>query len=470
MSKVREMTRMTCFLWSLLLFLGCFLWIAPQGAEGQTPAARRVTIKVSNESADEVLSQIRRQAGLNYIMQGNTSGHRVTVNAENATVTAVLNEVCRQLDCQYTIKNGYITITPKPQSPLPTAPKGQRMLHGIVLDKDNEPLIGAIIKVGDGKIGTVTNAMGEFHFAIPTSSFTLHVSYVGMADKDVHVKAGNESPVLNIKMESNTNIDEVVVTGYANIDRRKLTSSVTSLKAEDIMRPGINSIDQMLEGQVPDLMFTSNSGEVGSVPRLRIRGTSTLIGNREPLWVLDGIVLQDPVNVSPEELNNPDYVNRIGNAISGINPQDIERIDVLKDASATALYGAKAANGVIVITTKKGHVGKPIISYSGNVSYKMRPSYTDRKIDLVNSKERIDFSRYLVENGYQFGTSSALVGYENLARLFYNGSINHDEFAKQVQYLEGLNTDWFDFLTTNAVSNTHSVSISGGSENALLLR
>lgn len=96
MSKVREMTRMTCFLWSLLLFLGCFLWIAPQEAEGQTPAARRVTIKVSNESADEVLSQIRRQAGLNYIMQGNTSGHRVTVNAENATVTAVLNEVCRQ--------------------------------------------------------------------------------------------------------------------------------------------------------------------------------------------------------------------------------------------------------------------------------------------------------------------------------------------------------------------------------------
>lgn len=394
MSKVREMTRMTCFLWSLLLFLGCFLWIAPQGAEGQTPAARRVTIKVSNESADEVLSQIRRQAGLNYIMQGNTSGHRVTVNAENATVTAVLNEVCRQLDCQYTIKNGYITITPKPQSPLPTAPKGQRMLHGVVLDKDNEPLIGAIIKVGDGKIGTVTNAMGEFHFAIPTSSFTLHVSYVGMADKDVHVKAGNESPVLNIKMESNTNIDEVVVTGYANIDRRKLTSSVTSLKAEDIMRPGINSIDQMLEGQVPDLMFTSNSGEVGSVPRLRIRGTSTLIGNREPLWVLDGIVLQDPVNVSPEELNNPDYVNRIGNAISGINPQDIERIDVLKDASATALYGAKAANGVIVITTKKGHVGKPIISYSGNVSYKMRPSYTDRKIDLMNSKERIDIACY----------------------------------------------------------------------------
>ena len=116
------------------------------------------------------------------------------------------------------------------------------------------------------------------------------------------------------------------------------------------------------------MMFMSNSGEVGVVPKIRIRGTSTLIGNREPLWVVDGIVLQDPVNISPEELNNPDYVNRIGNAIAGLNPQDIERLDILKDAAATALYGAKAANGVIVITTKKGHIGKPIISYNMNVS------------------------------------------------------------------------------------------------------
>ena len=112
------------------------------------------------------------------------------------------------------------------------------------------------------------------------------------------------------------------------------------------------------------MVVTSNSGEINATPRLRIRGTSTIIGNREPLWVVDGIIVNDPVNLSPDVLNDPDYVNRIGNAISGLNPQDIERLDVLKDAAATALYGTRAANGVIVVTTKRGHVGKPVISCS----------------------------------------------------------------------------------------------------------
>lgn len=137
------------------------------------------------------------------------------------------------------------------------------------------------------------------------------------------------------------------------------------------------------------MIVMSNSGEVGVVPKIRIRGTSTLIGNREPLWVVDGIIVQDPVQVSPEELNNPDYINRIGNAIAGLNPQDIERLDILKDAAATALYGAKAANGVIVVTTKKGHVGAPIVNYNMTTTFRQRPRYTDRKINLMNSRERI---------------------------------------------------------------------------------
>lgn len=175
-------------------------------------------------------------------------------------------------------------------------------------------------------------------------------------------------------------------------------------------------------------------------------------------------MLQDPVNISPEELNNPDYVNRIGNAIAGLNPQDIERLDILKDAAATALYGAKAANGVIVITTKKGHIGKPIISYNMNVSYKRRPRYTDRQIDLMNSKERMEFSKDLVDSGYTFPGGMNMVGYEGLVNQLYRGALTYDEFTKQVQYLECLNTDWFDLLTEDAFSHQHTVSISGGTE------
>ena len=142
--------------------------------------------------------------------------------------------------------------------------------------------------------------------------------------------------------EDASEIDEVVITGYQVINKRALTSAVTTVKAEDILRPDALSIDQMLEGHIPDMMFMSNSGEAGVVPKIRIRGTSSLIGNREPLWVVDGIVVTDPVQISAEELNDPDYVNRIGNAIAGLNPRDIERLDVLKDASATALYGTRA--------------------------------------------------------------------------------------------------------------------------------
>lgn len=177
----------------------------------------------------------------------------------------------------------------------------------------------------------------------------------------------------------------------------------------------------MLEGKIPDLLVNNNSFEVGVAPKIRIRGTSTLIGNREPLWVVDGIVVQDPVEISPEELNDPDYVNRIGNAIAGINPQDIERIDVLKDAAATAIYGTKAANGVIVVTTKRGYEGKPVVSYNFSMNYKVRPRYTDHSVDVMNSKERVQFSRELLQDHYQFPYLMTTVGYEKTCRTSTTG-------------------------------------------------
>ena len=229
------------------------------------------------------------------------------------------------------------------------------------------------------------------------------------------------------------------------------------------MTAGVPNLDQMLEGRISGMTLVSGSGEVGVAPKIRIRGTSTLIGNREPLWVVDGIIVQDPVPISAEELNDPDYINRIGNAIAGLNPQDIERLDVLKDAAATALYGTKAANGVIVITTKKGRMGAPIINYNMTTTFRQRPRYSDRKIELMNSKERIQFSRELNEQHYVFSGHFNYVGYEGLLNDLYNGKINDTQFAEKVAYLETLNTDWFKLLTEDSFSHQHTVSISGGS-------
>lgn len=301
-------------------------------------------------------------------------------------------------------------------------------------------------------------------FSLPAkgrSSVKLEISYIGMKKAEVTWNGD----MVAVMLEDDANVlQDVVVTGYQVIDKRASTSAITSIKAEDILRPDAISIDQMLEGQVPDLMFMSNSGEAGAAPKIRIRGTSSIIGNREPLWVVDGIVVQDPVPISAEDLNDPDYVNRIGNAIAGLNPQDIERLDILKDASATALYGTKAANGVIVITTKRGREGKPQIRYNNTFTWKFRPRYSDKSVDVMNSKERIQLSRELWNDHYVYNTNSSMVGYEGLMMRLFNKEITQEQFDSELAYVETVNTDWFDLLTHDSFSQQHNASVSGGGE------
>ena len=227
---------------------------------------------------------------------------------------------------------------------------------------------------------------------------------------------------------------------------------------------GVNTIDQMLEGRIPGMIFMQNSGQVGAAPKLRIRGTSTVLGNREPLWVLDGVVLTDPVNVDPAQINDLDFVNLLGNAISGLNPNDIEQIDVLKDASATALYGAKAGNGVIVITTKKGKTGRMSINYAGNFSIAPRPRY--KNFNLMNSQERVQFSEDAFAAGlrYKFEPIKQINTYEGALKMFQSGEMTSDEFIKTRNYLETVNTDWLDLLTRTSFGHNHNVSVTGASD------
>lgn len=356
----------------------------------------------------------------------------------------------------YTIEKNAIVIASRPTV-------SSKKVSGTVKDEKGESLPGVTILLKGTTTGVTTDLDGNYSLVIPGSGDGAHLifSFVGMQTQEVVVN----KDVINIVMKMDVNeMDEVVITGYQVIDKKKLTSAVSTVKAKDVMIPGAMSIDQMLQGRVPDMLMMTNSGEVGVVPKIRIRGTSTLVGNREPLWVVDGIIVQDPVPIAPEELNDPDYINRIGNAIAGLNPRDIDRIDILKDASATAIYGVKAANGVIVITTKKGQIGRPIVNYDFSATYRRRPRYTDRNIHLMNSKQRVEFSKDLVAKHHIYSTDVNLIGYEGLVASLYNGSINYDQFTSEVTKLESMNTDWFDLLTEDAFSHQHTVSISGGSE------
>lgn len=333
---------------------------------------------------------------------------------------------------------------------------------GIIVDEEGEPLVGVNVQDKANKNATTTDLDGKFRIKVPQGGTTLTLTFVGMRPIIQKVKPGQK--VTWTMQDDAKMLKDVVITGYQQLDRRNLTSSVTTVEMKDIEIPGIASVDKMLEGRIPDLVLTNNSGEINATPRLRVRGTSTLIGNREPLWVLDGIILTDPVDLSPDVLNDPDYVNRIGNAIAGINPQDIERIDVLKDAAATALYGTRAANGVIVVTTKSGRQGKPTVNYSAQLTLRKRPYYSDGKINLMNSAERIQLSQFLAESHYAYPSNMSKVGYEEALRQLYAGEITRQDFNTAIDKMRTENTDWFSLLCRNAFSQDHSVSVSGGSD------
>jgi len=419
----------------------------------------KITLSATDADLASVFRQIEQLTDYMFIYKSGDIAPftGITIDRRQTEVSRILDECLSGTGLKYTFKDNLIIIQSSAQQ------TEEKKAAGKVTDRQGHPLPGVTVMIKGTHMGVVTDAGGRYSIALPgTPDIRLIFSFIGMKTQEIAYTGHQE---IDVTMhEEATQMDEVVVTGYQVIDRRKNTSAVNTVKVDDIMIPSATSIDQMLEGRVPGMILMTNSGEVGVVPKIRIRGTSTLVGNREPLWVVDGIIVEDPVPVSPEELNDPDYINRIGNAIAGLNPQDIERLDILKDAAATALYGAKAANGVIVVTTKKGHVGAPIVNYSMTTTFRQRPRYTDRKINLMNSKERIQFSRELFDNHYLYDNNTNMVGYEGALHELYTGKINDKQFAEKVAELETMNTDWFDLLTEDTWSHQHTLSLSGGSE------
>ena len=296
---------------------------------------------------------------------------------------------------------------------------------------------------------------------------TLVFSFVGMKTQEVKY-TGQDS--IDVKMTTDVkNVDEVVVTGYQTVKKRSMAGSTSHVDAEDLVLTGTQTLEQALQGKIPGMMVINTSGLTGTRQRVRVRGTSTLLGSAEPVWVVDGVIQEDPLPFETNDLTNlnPDNMDMIkdfvGGAISWLNPQDIDDITVLKDASATAIYGVKAANGVIVITTKKGEKGRLSLNYGGSVTFTPRLNYN--RMELMNSQQRVDVSREAYENGLVLGTEQRM-GYLGLALAFERGEISLEEFSAGARELETNNTDWFDLLFRNAVSHSHNLSISGGSDKA----
>ena len=249
----------------------------------------------------------------------------------------------------------------------------QSRVTGVVISgDDDEPLIGATVSVkGKPSIATATDLDGNFVLNVPSANSTLEVKYVGM--KTVEVKAST-SP-LKIVMESNAQqLGEVVVTGMSKMDKRLFTGATTKIDAEDARLTGVADISRSLEGRAAGVSVQNVSGTFGTAPKIRVRGATSIYGNSTPLWVVDGVVLEDAVEVSADDLSSGDATTLISSAIAGLNADDIESFQILKDGSATSIYGARAMAGVIVVTTKKGKAGTTTLNYTGEFTLRLKPT------------------------------------------------------------------------------------------------
>ena len=424
--------------------------------------AQSVTFSAKEVSLEKVFTAIKQQTGyaVFYTKSMLEQAKPVSINVKDVPLQQFLNQIMNGQPLEYVIENKTIMVVPKKV----TANVAAVMpIEGTIRDAEtNSPLPGATVAVFTKGSFVTTDAKGHFSIAAFKDDRLL-ISFVGYSPY-FYTVAGAKSIDVRLTPQETALKEVVVSNGYQKIDSRKLTSAITSVKAADIVVPGMYSIDQALEGRIPGLFVMNNSGEVGASPKIRIRGTSTILGSREPVWVVDGVVVNDPVGIDPQTINDLDFVNRLGNAISGLKPFDIDQIDVLKDASATALYGVRAANGVIVITTKKGRAGKPVVNFNNATTYTQRPRYSDHNINLMNSRERIDFSRDVINSGLAYPTNINYVGYEGALNDLYTGVINYDQFQKNVHKLETNNTDWFKVITRDAISTQNNLSISGGSD------
>ncbi|MFD2999427.1 SusC/RagA family TonB-linked outer membrane protein [Pontibacter toksunensis] len=339
-----------------------------------------------------------------------------------------------------------------------------------------EPSPGVTVLEKGTTNGTATGIDGTFQLQVKPNA-VLTFSMVGFEPQEVSVDG---RAILDVTLqESDNTLREVVVTGYQTIDRKMFTGSAALLTGNDAKREGVTDVSRMLEGRVAGVSVQNVSGTFGAAPKIRVRGATSITGDNKPLWVVDGIILEDVVNVSNEQLSTGDPATLIGSSVAGLNPDDIESFQILKDASATAMYGARAMNGVVVITTKKGRIGKPQVSYTGNYSTYLKPTYNS--FDILNSADQLSVYLELERKGWLNHADASRRQNGGIFTKMYDLINTYDPatgtFALQntpeargafLERYARANTDWFDVLFKNSFMQEHSVSISSGTEKTQL--
>ncbi|RLD62333.1 MAG: TonB-dependent receptor [Bacteroidetes bacterium] len=311
-------------------------------------------------------------------------------------------------------------------------------ITGKIFDASGNSLPGVNVVIKGTTIGTITDVDGVYSIEAKGTDILVY-SFIGYVKQELSVK--NRSKINVVLVESVENLDEVVVIGYGTQRKKDITVSISSIKARDVASPVVTSLDQSLQGQASGVVVSQSTGKPGSPVSIRIRGTTSINGTNEPLYVIDGI----PIITKAEELTSGTLQGSEINPLSSINPVDIESIQILKDASATAIYGARGANGVILITTKRGKKGPLQVSLNSSVGVQK----LSKKLDLLNAHELAVLGNDAVTE----------------ARKYYPGVAYNDAFALPNRFGEG--TDWQDQIFRTAMFSNHQISIRGGNDNTV---
>ena len=352
----------------------------------------------------------------------------------------------------------------------------ERTVTGVVKDEAGTPLPGASVLVKGTSHGVATDFDGKYSIKVPNDSAVLVFSQLGSASVE---KVVGTAKVINVVLKENvTELKGVVVTGYQEFDRSKFTGNAQTLKADNIKMDGVVDVGRMIEGRAAGVNVQNISGTFGTSPKITIRGGSSIFGDTKPLWVVDGAVQEEVVPLTFEQLASGDASTLVSSAISGINANDIESIEILKDASALSLYGARALNGAVIITTKSGKKNvKTQINYQLEESVRMIPNYN--QYDIMNSQETMDVYQELERKGYFSLSSHTQARYGGAYNIMYRAIdtfnpatgtfLLENTDAARVAFLrkyEYANTDWFKTLFRPSLTQNHTVSLSGGGENA----
>lgn len=449
------------------IFLCAFLCVSSVRAE----RVQRAVLKA--ERLENYLKKIELAYAVSFVYDANQINKSMSIDAPAQLIS--INSDLEPLTAKgisYNIIGKQVILKKVPHE---TINKDIIVRGRVISAKDKDPLPGVGVREKGASNGISTNAAGEYQIKVKDGAILVFTA-IGFRTQEVNV---NGRSTINISLEEDiSQLSEVniVSTGFQNLNKKLFTGAAVNLKAEDVKRDGITDVSRMLEGRVAGVSVENISGTFGAAPKIRVRGATSLSGDNKPLFVVDGIVLEDVVNISNEALSTGDANTLVGSSVAGLNPDDIESFTILKDAAATAQYGARAMNGVVIIQTKKGKdtKGKPNVSYTGEFTSYLKPSYST--YDILNSADQMNFYLEMKDKGWLNEGVTANNANGGVFTKMFNALYDYrpdgtyalrNDAQSMKSYLQRYadgNTNWFDILFKNSLQMQHSLSVTSGTE------